>query len=64
MANNKPLGWTMLEEAKKLVKAGFDPNTADMYFVHNKFDEYILRIREYDDEHDSDFDVLFYNYHR
>lgn len=33
MENNRPLGWTTLEEAKKLVEAGLDPNTADMSFA-------------------------------
>lgn len=28
----KPLGWTTIEEAKKLVEAGLDPNTADMSY--------------------------------
>lgn len=32
MENNRPLGWTTLEEAKMLVDAGLDPNTADMYY--------------------------------
>lgn len=32
MENNRPLGWTTLEEAKKLVEAGLDPNTADMSY--------------------------------
>lgn len=30
MENNRPLGWTTLDEAKKLVEAGLDTNTADM----------------------------------
>lgn len=30
MKNNRPLGWTTLDEAKRLVDAGLDPNTADM----------------------------------
>ena len=29
---NRPLGWTTLEEAKQLMEAGLDPNTADMYY--------------------------------
>ena len=32
MENNRPLGWTTLEEAKLLVDAGLDPNTADMSY--------------------------------
>ena len=32
MENNRPLGWTTLEEAKKLIDAGLDPNTADMSY--------------------------------
>lgn len=32
MENNRPLGWTTLEEAKLLVEAGIDPNTADMSY--------------------------------
>lgn len=35
MENNRPLGWTTLDEAKKLVEAGLDPNTADMYYHYN-----------------------------
>lgn len=30
MENNRTLGWTTPEEAKRLVEAGLDPNTADM----------------------------------
>lgn len=33
MENNRPLGWTTLEEAKLLVDAGLDPNTADMCYI-------------------------------
>lgn len=33
MENNIPLGWTNLDEAKQLVDAGLDPNTADMSFA-------------------------------
>lgn len=32
MKNNRPLGWTTIDEAKRLVEAGLDPNTADMYY--------------------------------
>lgn len=32
MENNIALGWTTLEEAKRLVKAGLDPKTADMSY--------------------------------
>lgn len=32
MENNRPLGWTRLDEAKRLVEAGLDPNTADMCY--------------------------------
>lgn len=32
MENNRPLGWTTIEEAKQLVEAGLDPNTADMSY--------------------------------
>lgn len=32
MENNRPLGWTTLDEAKRLVEAGLDPNTADMAY--------------------------------
>lgn len=35
MENNRPLGWTTLDEAKRLVEAGLDPNTADMYYEPN-----------------------------
>lgn len=35
MENNRPLGWTTLEEAKRLVKAGLDQNTADMWISPN-----------------------------
>lgn len=28
---NRPLGWTTVEEAKQLVEAGLDPNTADLW---------------------------------
>ena len=33
MESNRPLGWTTLEEAKKLVDAGLDPSTADMCYI-------------------------------
>lgn len=44
MENNRPLGWTTIEEAKLLVEAGLDPNTADMYYcARQRFDgnEYV-----------------------
>lgn len=28
----KQLGWTTIEQSKNLLKAGLDPNTADMYY--------------------------------
>lgn len=31
MSDNRPLGWTTLEEAKQLIEAGLDKNTADMW---------------------------------
>ena len=31
--NERPLGWTSLEDSWKLVKAGIDPDTADMYYL-------------------------------
>ena len=30
---SRPLGWTTLEEAKQLVEAGLNPDTADMYWA-------------------------------
>jgi len=32
MKEHRPLGWTTIEEAKLLVDAGLDPNTADMSY--------------------------------
>jgi hypothetical protein len=32
MKEHRPLGWTTIEEAKLLVEAGLDPNTADMSY--------------------------------
>lgn len=32
MENNRPLGWTTVEESKLIVDAGLDPNTADMSY--------------------------------
>lgn len=29
---NRPLGWTTIEEGKKLVEAGLSPETADMWY--------------------------------
>ena len=34
----RPLGWTTLEEAQKLVEAGLNPETADMYYVFKRAD--------------------------
>ena len=31
---NAQLGWTSLEQSKKLVEAGLDPNTADMMYKY------------------------------
>lgn len=31
--NERPLGWTTVEEAKQLVDAGLNPDTADMYWA-------------------------------
>lgn len=58
MENNRPLGWTTLEEAKLLVDAGFDPNTADMYYEYIQFDNYILSCRDYSKEEENAFDAL------
>ena len=30
--NNRPLGWTTIKESQALIKAGLNPNTADMYW--------------------------------
>lgn len=30
------LGWTTLEQSKKLIEAGLDPNTADMYYYKDQ----------------------------
>ena len=38
MEKQRNLGWTTLEEAKKLVDAGLDPNTADMTWIY----EYLI----------------------
>lgn len=38
MKEHRPLGWTTLEEAKLLVKAGLDPNTADMRYEENNYE--------------------------
>ena len=32
-SNERPLGWTTAEDAKKLVDAGLNPDTADMYWA-------------------------------
>lgn len=32
----KQLGWTSLEQSKKLVAAGLDPDTADMYYFKDQ----------------------------
>ena len=47
------LGWTTLEQSKKLVEAGLNPNTADMYYY---IDELSLI---YDDASYSDIVDLF-----
>ena len=45
MENNRTLGWTTIEEAKKLVEAGLDPNTADMcYLSYKGFDDKDFRV--------------------
>jgi len=31
--NNRPLGWTTVEEAQQLIEAGLNPDTADMYWA-------------------------------
>lgn len=44
----KPIGWTSIEQAKKLVAAGLVPNTADMYYYAvQKFDgnEYVNTVK-------------------
>lgn len=40
--SEQSLGWTTLEQSKKLIEAGLDPNTADMHHieVNNGFEEY------------------------
>lgn len=38
MKNNRPLGWTTIEESKLLVEAGLDPNTADMRYEENNYE--------------------------
>lgn len=37
-SNNRPLGWTTLEEAKQLVEAGLPVETADMSYTYD-FDD-------------------------
>lgn len=58
MENNRPLGWTTLEEAKRLVDAGLDPNTADMSFAKANLSNVVLdvvdtasysKMKDYDD---------------
>lgn len=44
MESNRPLGWTTIEEAKRLVDAGLDPNTADMLF-ENHYGETIVTVK-------------------
>lgn len=39
--NNHPLGWTTLEEAKQLVKAGLPVETADMHYWLAEGREYV-----------------------
>ena len=34
MEENRPLGWTTVEESERLAEAGLDPNTADMYMIN------------------------------
>lgn len=38
MKEHRHLGWTTLEEAKLLVEAGLDPNTADMRYEENNYE--------------------------
>ncbi len=38
MKEHRPLGWTTIEEAKQLVNAGLDPNTADMRYEENNYE--------------------------
>lgn len=45
MEKQRNLGWTTLEEAKKLVDAGLDPNTADMYYIKEPFMQIELHTR-------------------
>jgi hypothetical protein len=33
----KQLGWTSLEQSEKLIEAGLDPNTADMFYIFYPF---------------------------
>ncbi len=33
----KQLGWTSLDQSKKLVEAGLDPDTADMFYIFDPF---------------------------
>ena len=41
--NNRPLGWTTLEEAKQLVKVGLPIETADMHYWLAEGKEYVYR---------------------
>ena len=34
---NTQLGWTDLDQSKKLVEAGLDPNTADMHIIDQSY---------------------------
>ena len=37
-SNNRPLGWTTLEEAKQLIEAGLPVETADMHYFNYGID--------------------------
>lgn len=38
--NNRPLGWTTLEEARQLVEAGLPAETADMHYLNYADNEF------------------------
>jgi len=49
----RPLGWTTIEESRRLVEAGLNPETADMHYTLSEDESYYILYADNEVAHDS-----------
>lgn len=52
--NERPLGWTTIEESRKLVEAGLNPETADMHYTLAEDESLYILYADNEVAHDGD----------